>query len=31
MMNGVQVVDMILDRKFNNGNSLFIPDKAAQK
>lgn len=25
MMNGVQVVDMILDRKFNDGNSLFIP------
>lgn len=27
MMNGVQVVDMILDRKFNDGNSLFIPKK----
>jgi len=27
MMNGVQVVDLILDRKFNNGNSLFIPEK----
>ncbi len=25
MMNGVQVVDMLLDRKFNNGNSLFAP------
>ncbi len=25
MMNGVQVVDLLLDRKFNNGNSLFIP------
>jgi phytoene dehydrogenase-like protein len=25
MMNGVQVVDLILERKFNNGNSLFIP------
>ncbi len=25
MMNGVQVVDMLLDRKFNNGNSLFDP------
>lgn len=25
MMNGVQVVDLILDRKFNDGNSLFIP------
>ena len=25
MMNGVQVVDLILDRKFNNGNSLFAP------
>ena len=24
MMNGVQMVDMLLDRKFNNGNSLFI-------
>jgi all-trans-retinol 13,14-reductase len=28
MMNGVQVVDLILDRKFNNGNSLFIPPKS---
>jgi all-trans-retinol 13,14-reductase len=27
MMNGVQVVDLLLDRKFNNGNSLFIPGK----
>jgi all-trans-retinol 13,14-reductase len=26
MMNGVQVVDLLLDRKFNNGNSLFTPD-----
>lgn len=25
MMNGVQVVDLILERKFNNGNSLFAP------
>ena len=25
MMNGVQVVDLLLDRKFNNGNSLFSP------
>lgn len=25
MMNGVQVVDILLDRKFNNGNSLFAP------
>jgi phytoene dehydrogenase-like protein len=25
MMNGVQVVDLMLDRKFNNGNSLFSP------
>ena len=25
MMNGVQVVDLILNRKFNNGNSLFAP------
>jgi phytoene dehydrogenase-like protein len=25
MMNGVQVVDLLLDRKFNNGNSLFTP------
>jgi all-trans-retinol 13,14-reductase len=25
MMNGVQVVDLLLDRKFNGGNSLFIP------
>jgi all-trans-retinol 13,14-reductase len=25
MMNGVQVVDLLLDRKFNNGNSLFAP------
>jgi len=31
MMGGVQVVDLILDRKFNNGNSLFIPEKAAKK
>jgi all-trans-retinol 13,14-reductase len=28
MMNGVQVVDLILNRKFNRGNSLFIPAKA---
>jgi hypothetical protein len=28
MMNGVQVVDLILDRKFNDGNSLFIPPKS---
>jgi phytoene dehydrogenase-like protein len=27
MMNGVQVVDLILNRKFNQGNSLFIPSK----
>ncbi len=27
MMNGVQVVDLLLDRKFNNGNSLFAPNK----
>ncbi len=27
MMGGVQVVDLLLDRKFNNGNSLFIPAK----
>ncbi len=26
MMNGVQVVDLLLDRKFNNGNSLFAPN-----
>lgn len=25
MMNGVQMVDMLLDRKFNNGDSLFNP------
>jgi phytoene dehydrogenase-like protein len=25
MMGAVQVVDLLLDRKFNNGNSLFIP------
>lgn len=25
MMNGVQVVDLLLDRKFNDGNSLFAP------
>jgi len=25
MMNGVQVVDLLLDRKFNKGNSLFAP------
>ncbi|MDF1574514.1 MAG: NAD(P)/FAD-dependent oxidoreductase [Bacteroidales bacterium] len=25
MMNGVQVVDLLLDRKFNQGNSLFAP------
>jgi len=25
MMNGVQVVDLILDRAFNDGNSLFNP------
>jgi phytoene dehydrogenase-like protein len=28
MMGGVQVVDLILERKFNKGNSLFIPAKA---
>jgi phytoene dehydrogenase-like protein len=28
MMNGVQVVDLLLDRKFNDGNSLFIPKKS---
>jgi hypothetical protein len=27
MMNGVQMVDMLLDRKFNNGNSLFTAKK----
>lgn len=27
MMNGVQMVDMLLDRKFNDGNSLFNPQK----
>jgi len=27
MMNGVQVVDQMLDRKFNGGNSLFNPIK----
>jgi len=27
MMNGVQVVDLLLDRKFNKGNSLFAPDR----
>lgn len=26
MMNGVQVVDLLLNRKFNNGNSLFAPN-----
>jgi all-trans-retinol 13,14-reductase len=26
MMNGVQVVDLLLDRKFNKGNSLFMPN-----
>ncbi|MBN2273044.1 MAG: NAD(P)/FAD-dependent oxidoreductase, partial [Bacteroidales bacterium] len=31
MMNGVQVVDLILNRKFNNGNSLFIPAISVQK
>ncbi len=25
MMNGMQMVDMLTNRKFNNGNSLFIP------
>jgi hypothetical protein len=30
MMNGVQVVDLILERKFNNGNSLFIPEKSVK-
>lgn len=25
MMNGVQVVDLMLDRAFNGGNSLFVP------
>jgi hypothetical protein len=24
-MNGVQMVDMLLDRQFNNGDSLFNP------
>ncbi len=28
MMGGAQVVDLILDRKLNDGNSLFIPPKA---
>jgi len=28
MMNGVQVVDLLVDRKFNNGNSLFAPIKS---
>jgi len=27
MMNGVQMADMLLDRKFNDGNSLFNPRK----
>ncbi len=27
MMNGVQVVDLLMNRKFNNGNSLFAPNK----
>ena len=27
MMNGVQMVDMLLERKFNDGNSLFNPKK----
>ena len=27
MMNGIQVVDMMLDRAFNDGNSLFNPRK----
>ncbi|MBE9467923.1 MAG: NAD(P)/FAD-dependent oxidoreductase [Bacteroidetes bacterium] len=27
MMNGVQMVDMLLNRKFNDGNSLFSPKK----
>ncbi len=27
MMGAVQVVDLLLDRKFNNGNSLFIPGR----
>ena len=27
MMNGVQVVDLLVDRKFNDGNSLFAPLK----
>lgn len=31
MMGGVQVVDLILDRKFNNGNSLFIPEKTIKE
>ena len=26
MMNGVQVVDLLMERKFNNGNSLFAPN-----
>ena len=25
MMNGIQVVDLMLDRAFNDGNSLFTP------
>ncbi len=31
MMNGVQVVDLILDRKFNQGNSLFVPGRRSGK
>jgi hypothetical protein len=31
MMGGVQVVDLILERKFNNGNSLFIPARAGSR
>jgi ferredoxin--NADP+ reductase len=31
MMGGVQVVDLILNRKFNNGNSLFIPKEDVSK
>jgi len=31
MMGGVQVVDLILNRRFNNGNSLFIPEKEAKQ
>ncbi|MCX6329782.1 MAG: NAD(P)/FAD-dependent oxidoreductase, partial [Bacteroidia bacterium] len=30
MMGGVQVVDLLLDRKFNDGNSLFVPAKTGK-